>query len=67
MRRTLRAALEHQEQGVRAGVRDDLGAEGGAEQHLQLHHVGPTRRVDGQSPQRRVPVPARRKWDGQPD
>ena len=67
MRKTLGAALEHQERGVRAKVRDDPGAEGRAEQHLRLHHAGPTGRVDGRSLERRVLVLARRKRDGQPD
>ena len=67
MHRTLAAAMEHQERRVYAGVRDDLGEEGRVEQHLRLHHAGPTERMDGRSLKRHVPVLAGRKRDGQLD
>ena len=67
MLRTLGAALEPQERGVRIGFCHDPGTEGRAEQHIRQHCTRPTGRVDGRNLERSVPVPTKREHDGQPD
>ena len=67
MHGTHAAAMEYQERGLRLRVHDDPGEAGRAEQHFQLHHVGPIGRLDGQSLEGRLPIFTGRKWSGQPD